>query len=264
MKAKKVRLLELIRSLYDEYDKEKLFSLILAGKVRVSGNVIRDPKLLVREDVDVKVDSEKRFVSRGGEKLEHAILEWNMDVKGKVFIDCGSSTGGFTDCLLSHGAKLVYAIDVGYNQLAYKLRIDPRVRVCEKTNIMDCIPSMFDHEPDAAVADLSFRSVTHASSVILGLVKPGSFCIALIKPQFEWDKPDEDFNGVVPDSEVFNIGCSVILGLAKEGVKTDDILVSPIRGREGNTELLFRLVRSSQADTDFACAKLGRLLGNNR
>ncbi len=261
MNVKKIPLLDLISIKFPEYDRERLFSMILAGKVRVDGDLSRDPKRRVSGESEIRIDSPARYVSRGGDKLEHAIVSWNIDCRGMTFLDCGSSTGGFTDCLLAHGAATVYSIDVGYNQLSYRLRTDPRVRVFERTNIMDCVPAMFDPNPGAAVCDLSFRSVTRAASRILGLVGENGYCISLVKPQFEWKNPSRDFRGVVPDEEVFGVASSVVSDLSEESVRVKDALVSPVRGRDGNKELLFLLVRDEHADPENAREKLRVLLG---
>jgi 23S rRNA (cytidine1920-2'-O)/16S rRNA (cytidine1409-2'-O)-methyltransferase len=262
MKAKKIPLLKLICERYPQSTNEELFSKILAGCVRVQNETVRDSKRLVSPDAEVTLDLSRHFVSRGGEKLDHAIGIWKIEVAGRTFIDCGASTGGFTDCLLYYGAMKVYAVDVGYNQLAYKLRVDPRVIVYEKQNIMDCSAGMFDCVPDAAVCDLSFRSVKRASSHILGLVKPDGFVIALIKPQFEWKEPEMGFHGVVPDEKVSAIAAGVVRDLGDEGVCVREVIVSPIRGRDGNMELLFKLNRDSKPDEKTALSKLEFALSN--
>ncbi|NCB01331.1 MAG: TlyA family RNA methyltransferase, partial [Spirochaetia bacterium] len=184
----------------------------------------------------------KDYVSRGGLKLEHALHTWNIDVKDLDFVDAGSSTGGFSDCLLQHGAHKVHAVDVGYNQLDYRLRVDPRIIVHEKTNIMHLART--DIEVDAAVADLSFRSITKAASHILSLTRQ-SWMISLIKPQFEIEGAREDFTGVIDDPFLLiNTLINVYNSLTDEQVGIKAIIESPIQGRKGNREFLAWLTLS--------------------
>ncbi len=142
---------------------------ILASKVKVNDVVVRQKSFIVGENDMVVLDDSKSYVSRGGNKLEHAIKEFAIDIKDKVCLDIGASTGGFTDCLLFHGAKKVYAIDVGHNQLAYKLRKDPKVVSIEKMNIKTVSRDMFDSIPQIIVSDVSFISITKFASIIKDL-----------------------------------------------------------------------------------------------
>lgn len=230
-------LLDLLVSLYPETPRERLFSRVLCGDVVVDGSVLRDPKVAVPSEVEVVLSS-KRFVSRGGFKLDPVLEAWSVPVAGKAFLDAGCSTGGFTDALLQRGAALVHAVDVGSGQLDWKLRADPRVVVKEGTNVMAL--ASLDPVPHAAVADLSFRSLRGAASQILSLTSEG-WMIALIKPQFEWLEPPGDFQGVVPDERLEEILDRLSRDLLSEGVVLTHREPSQVRGRKGNQEFLARL-----------------------
>jgi 23S rRNA (cytidine1920-2'-O)/16S rRNA (cytidine1409-2'-O)-methyltransferase len=233
------RLLDLLVQLYPDESRERLFSRVLCAEVLVDGSVIRDPKAPVSADAEVVLSS-KKFVSRGGFKLDPALEIWGAEVLGKVFLDAGCSTGGFTDALLQRGASIVHAIDVGVGQLDWKLRVDPRVVVHEGTNVMEVLN--LDPQPHAAVADLSFRSLRGAAAKILSLTQEG-WMIALIKPQFEWLQPPPEFQGIVPDDKFDEILAGLERDLKDEGVRLADRIPSVVRGRKGNQEYLARLER---------------------
>lgn len=232
-------LLDLLVQLYPEIPRERLFSRVLCGDVLVDGSVLRDPKTTVSPTAEVVVSS-RRFVSRGGFKLDPVLEAWRLTVAGKIFVDAGCSTGGFTDALLQRGAALVHAIDVGTAQLDWRLRSDPRVVVREGTNIMAV--DALEPQPDAAVADLSFRSLRGAAAKILSLTREG-WMVALIKPQFEWIDPPADFQGVVPDERWPEILKRLEADLRSEGVSLTAVLPSSVRGRKGNQEYLAKLER---------------------
>jgi len=238
----RIRLLDRLCELHPESEREELLALVLCGDVSVEEERLRDPRALVARDARVSIATEeegpRRFVGRGGLKLEHAIRAWNLDVRGRVFVDAGASTGGFTDCLLAHGARHVHAVDVGYNQLDYRLRRDERVEAHERTNIMHV--SSLDPPADAAVADLSFRSIRGAARHLVELTRE-RWAVVLVKPQFEWDAPPESFDGTVPDAELGRIVRSTLEGLVEEGAFPAALLESPIRGRKGNREFLVLL-----------------------
>jgi 23S rRNA (cytidine1920-2'-O)/16S rRNA (cytidine1409-2'-O)-methyltransferase len=241
---KRIPLLQLLSAMHPRIEKKELLAKIMCGEVLVNGERIRDPKALVREDVGPTIQAPGRFVSRGGEKLAHALPAFKIDVGGKTLIDAGASTGGFTDCLLQQGAAKVYAVDVGYCQLDYKLRRDVRVVVMEKTNIIACTSDMFSPRPDMAVMDLSFRSLRGAARHCLSLTREKRV-IALIKPQFEWQDPDENFEGVVHDPDArARILDRLVEDLGRERVFVADCAASPILGRKGNREYLFLLQES--------------------
>ncbi len=233
--GKKKRAIELLQKQFPQYDRTTLLSFIAAKHVRIGGEGVSDPNQLFTQELEGELTIPK-YVSRGGLKLEHALSVWNIPVKDLTFIDAGSSTGGFTDCLLQHGAKRVYSVDVGYNQLDYRLRVHPDVVVYEKKNIMHLTNE--EAQADAAVADLSFRSISHAASHILNLTNQ-KWMISLIKPQFEIENGPHDFNGVIQDrSLLFDTLCNVWGTLQEEGVHLQKIISSPIHGRKGNREFL--------------------------
>jgi len=232
---------------FPEIPKKELFARILCGEVLVSGGRVRDPALKVAENCELAFASGRRFVSRGGEKLDFALDKWNIDCKGRSFIDAGCSTGGFSDCLLQRGAAEVVAVDVGYNLLDYRLRRDKRIILFERTNIFDLKEKIHGLKPAAAVMDLSFRSLRCAASFLLGIVAEG-WIIALVKPQFEWRNPDKDFNGIVYRKESrYKIVLNTMKDLWQEGVFTTGIASSPLLGSKGNTEYFFYLKSSEEA-----------------
>jgi 23S rRNA (cytidine1920-2'-O)/16S rRNA (cytidine1409-2'-O)-methyltransferase len=180
------------------------------------------------------------YVSRGGLKLERALDAFGLDVSGLVVLDVGASTGGFTDCLLKRGASRVYAVDVGYGQLDWRLRSDPRVVVMEKTNVRH-LASLPD-TPDAAVADVSFISLTLALPPVVRLLKPTSWIVALVKPQFEAGKEQVGKGGVVREPAVHRAVLLRVLGWAVgAGLAVLGAVPSPVRGPAGNVEFLVHL-----------------------
>jgi 23S rRNA (cytidine1920-2'-O)/16S rRNA (cytidine1409-2'-O)-methyltransferase len=236
---KKLPLLSLLHTRFPDQDRERLFARIMCGEVLVNGERVREPGRPVPVSAQISFTG-GRYVSRGGFKLAHALDIWGIDVDGKVALDAGASTGGFTDVLLSRGASRVHAVDVGYNQLDYSLRTHERVVVHERTNIMDV--AKLDPEPDFAVADLSFRSIVTAARHILSLTRENRL-VALIKPQFETrDEQLEGFEGVVSDTEdLKRILSKVVGGLYREEVAILGTTPSPVKGRKGNVEFLFLL-----------------------
>ena len=225
----------------------------MCRNVYVDGELVSDPKQEVDEGAVFEIRT-RTYVSRGGYKLEHALSTFNIDVSGEIFLDAGSSTGGFTDCLLQHGANLVHAVDVGYNLIDWKLRSDHRVVVHEKQNIMTL--TELSPPPTAAVCDLSFRSVCKAASHILNLVG-NTYLIALIKPQFEMENPPSTFDGVIED---FGLIVQVVKKLfsvwpTKEW-ESSIWLGSPIRGAKGNIEFLALLKRDEESRSIGSLIKL--------
>ncbi len=246
MNAPKVPLIELLKTLHPTRDEKELNAQILRGQVFVAGEKVVKPGTRVPADAVVRVNPRPPFASRGGEKLAAALSQWGVSCAGVVWIDAGSSTGGFTDCLLRHGAVLVYAVDVGQGQLAWHLRGDARVRAMEGTNIMDVRPGDLDPAPARAVADLSFRSLRGAARHILDIATEG-WGIFLVKPQFELGSAEArtrdgagEFRGVVRDAATIRATLrDLIADLAVEGVFVEKLMPSPIRGRKGNREFLF-------------------------
>lgn len=238
---KRSSLLDLLVERFPDTPRERLMSYVLAGEVLVDGELVREPRRRVPAEARIEFEDE-RFVSRGGLKLDHAITAWSLPVEGRVFIDAGASTGGFTDCLLQHGAAASHAVDVGYNQLAYALRRDPRVIVHERTNIMHV--SSVDPPAHAGVCDLSFRSAVGAARHLMGLLTEG-WVIALVKPQFEVDPDTPGFDGVVRDERLLRDTLDATARrLAEAGMEVFAAVPSPILGRRGNREFLFLVGRA--------------------
>lgn len=250
-------LLDHLCHLYPHLERKELFTEVMCGKVRIDGETIKDPKRKVSVESQPEI-SIKKYVSRGGYKLEQVLKLWDIDVEGRGYLDAGSSTGGFTDCLLQSGASFVHAVDVGYNQLDYSLRVDDRVHVHERTNIMDV--EALEPKPYGSVADLSFRSISEAASKILSLVE-GKFLIALVKPQFEVENPDDSFDGIIRDSgEILRVAKNVFFKLREENCFVSRIDLSPVKGRKGNQELLFLIEDKERVPVDEMISRLEGLL----
>lgn len=221
--------------------RSKAQAYIMAGEVLV--NEVRVDKVGTKftEDVDIRVKERPQFVSRGGEKLAGALKDFSFNPAGLVCADVGSSTGGFTDCLLQRDVQRVYAIDVGYGQLAYKLRSDERVIVMERTNARHL--DSLGEKVDLVVVDASFISLTLLLPAIKLWLKPVSDVIALIKPQFEAGKKDVSKGGVVRDDKIHKRVIREVAKFGKDlGFVVNGLTVSPIKGlKEGNTEFLIWL-----------------------
>jgi len=236
---KKRPLLEVLRELEPGSDRELLLARILCGEVRVDGARVRDPRFPA-DAVQVSLER-RRFASRGGLKLDGALAAHGPPVEGLCLLDAGCSTGGFTDCLLQRGAARVIAVDVGYGQLDYRLRRDPRVALLERTNILSLAPDKLPGLPDGAVADLSFRSLRRAAAHLLSLTHQ-RWLVALVKPQFEWRSPGEDFRGVVRDPQVRRrVLVSLARDLGEEGVFVQRAAEAAPAGARGNREYFFWL-----------------------
>jgi 23S rRNA (cytidine1920-2'-O)/16S rRNA (cytidine1409-2'-O)-methyltransferase len=218
-------------------------ALVLEGKVRVAGQVERKASRAVSPETPLEVEAPPRFVSRGGEKLEAAFALWEGEglcADGKTCLDVGSSTGGFTDCLLQHGARRVMAVDVGTNQLAYKLRCDPRVWVRENFNARYLSPADLPETPELAVTDVSFISLELILPPIAGVLASGGRIVALIKPQFEVGRGGAP-GGLVRDEALRLAARDRIVRFGREtlGLSLLGLDESPVRGREkGNVEYL--------------------------
>jgi 23S rRNA (cytidine1920-2'-O)/16S rRNA (cytidine1409-2'-O)-methyltransferase len=236
------------RGLCDSREKAK--RAIMAGAVRVNGQVATKPSDVVRESDCVELTASEKFVSRGGYKLEHALEHFQIDVRGLAAIDLGASTGGFTDCLLQRGVAKVFAVDVGQGQLAWKLRNDPRVLVMEKTNARTLTAAQFP-QPFAPVAlvviDCSFISLRKILPAAIALVKALGNIVALIKPQFEAGKAEADRGeGVISDPAIH---ARVLEELADfvgkmDGVEWRGVVESPLLGPAGNKEFLVLIEKS--------------------
>jgi 23S rRNA (cytidine1920-2'-O)/16S rRNA (cytidine1409-2'-O)-methyltransferase len=261
--VKRPSLLELLKARYPQIETEELRACILCGEVWADGERVRDPRALVSGPEAPIALKRKRFVSRGGEKLEAVLEAWGVEVRGLVLIDAGCSTGGFTDCLLQRGARRVLAVDVGAGQLDYRLRRDARVTVLERTNVLALSAGRFPEQPDAAVADLSFRSLRGAAAHLLSLTRE-RWLIALVKPQFERAASAGGFHGlgrfggvVREPAEVRAILKELAVGLEREGVFLHRARFSALRGAKGNRECFFLLKKCPGSES--AAALLGNL-----
>jgi 23S rRNA (cytidine1920-2'-O)/16S rRNA (cytidine1409-2'-O)-methyltransferase len=220
--------------------RSKAQGLIQTGNVyNAKGEKLDKPGMRLPEDTVLDIREEPRYVSRGGEKLEAALEAFGLDVTGAVALDVGASTGGFTDCLLQHGAARVYAVDVGYGQLAWKLRQDPRVVVLERTNIRTLTPDRLPERPDFFTIDCSFISLRLVLPAVKALVTRDARGVALIKPQFEAGKEQVGKGGVVRDRSVHERVIEEVLETAREvGFSAPAVVPSPLLGPAGNREFL--------------------------
>jgi len=227
-------------------------AVIMSGVVFLDGKRLDKPGTLVPDTAEPEVrGTPLPYVSRGGFKLEKALDSFGVDPSGKCCIDCGASTGGFTDCLLQRGAIKVYAVDVGYGQLDWKLRQDARVVVMERTNIRHLTPDALSDRPSLAVIDVSFISLRLVLPAVHGLLTDNGEVICLIKPQFEAGREQVGKKGVVRDPAVHQAVLEQFLTDAKSagfGVLALDF--SPIRGPEGNVEYLGHLKKDTPDATD--------------
>ena len=222
--------------------REKAIRLILAGEVLVDGQRVDKAGSLIPTDADLDIRGRSPYVSRGGEKLVHALERFGIAVKGRTCIDVGSSTGGFTDCLLQRTAARIFAVDVGTNQLDAKLRKDPRVVVMEQTNARALDPRVFDEQPSLAVIDVSFISLEKVLPAVFGVLAPRSEIVALVKPQFEAGREHVGKGGVVRDPATHR---AVVQRLARYAVLRGwhvlGVTASPLRGPKGNREFFLHL-----------------------
>lgn len=245
MKTEKVRLDTLLveRGLFETREKAK--RAVMAGIVYSNEERLDKPGMKVPADIPIAIKGKQMpYVSRGGYKLEKALQEFQISVKDKILIDIGSSTGGFTDCALQNGAKYSYCVDVGYNQLAWKLRQDPRVIVMERTNFRYLKPEDLEKDlPEMAVIDVSFISLRLILPVLKTLLVPNGDTIALIKPQFEAGREHVGKKGIVRDPKIHISVIKEIIDFSlQEGYDVKQVTHSPITGGDGNIEYLMHLV----------------------
>jgi len=219
-------------------------ALIIAGQVLVREQRIDKPGQLIDPNDDIRIKGETpRYASRGGLKLEAALREFNINPEGKICLDVGASTGGFTDCLLQHGAERVWAIDVGHNQIIWRLRQDPRVVVQEGINARNLSPAQFPIRFDIATIDVSFISLTKVLPAVRDCLTEGADLIVLVKPQFEVGKGEVGRGGIVTDATKHRRVLDEIKQAAFElGLNAAGLIESPILGAEGNREFLMHLV----------------------
>lgn len=244
MKKGRVRLDRLLvdKGLADT--RQQAIGIILSGNVFVDGVLTDKAGRLVDENARIRIKSPIPYVSRGGLKLEKAIESFNIRVEGKTAIDIGASTGGFTDCLLQHGASKVYAVDVGYGQLHWKLRGDPRVVNLEKTHILRLDWGLIEDSIEIGTIDLSFISLTRVLPALWEHLPPSAMIIALVKPQFEVGKGEVGRGGIVRNKEKALEAVEKIVRFARElGFKVHGSIPSPILGQKGNVEYLLYMER---------------------
>ena len=240
--------------------RERAKRLILAGEVIVSGSNQVKPGQLISLDAEIVVKQPPRYVSRGGLKLEKTLQVFQVDVRDSVAVDVGASTGGFTDCLLQHGARFVYAVDVGHGQLAWKIRQDPRVCVIEGTNIRTIDVNRLGLPVEIGVVDVSFISLQKVLPVIIQIVNPMGDVLALVKPQFEAGRQHVGKGGVVRDVRIHvQVLRDLIQFVRGLGLSVMGISYSPIRGPAGNIEYLIWFkagITSSSADWEERAAQV--------
>ena len=228
--------------------REKAKTLIMAGVVYVNNQKADKPGMQIKDDDSIEVRSNPlKYVSRGGLKLEKAMSSFDIKLDGLVCADIGASTGGFTDCMLQNGAKKVYSIDVGYGQLAWKLRTDPRVVNMERTNFRYVTKEQLPDELSFASVDVSFISLSLIVPVMRTLMRNDAYAVCLIKPQFEAGRDKIGKKGVVRDKSVHIEVVDNIIGMMlNNGFSVSGLDYSPVKGPEGNIEYLILVQKSDQ------------------
>ena len=251
MKKQRLDVLLLEKGLCDSRSRAQ--ALIMEGLVFVRGQRVDKPGTAVDPEAEIEVrGSVCPYVSRGGLKLEKALRDFGVDPTGYVCSDSGASTGGFTDCLLQQGAKKVYAIDVGYGQLAWSIRSDPRVVVMERTNIRNVTPEDIGEPLDLSVVDVSFISLRLVLPVIRELLGPQGQVLCLIKPQFEAGREKVGKKGVVREKSTHLEVLEQFLETARDlGFTVVDLTYSPVKGPEGNIEFLGHLSKAPRETKEF-------------
>ena len=248
---KKIRLDQLIFGKGLLESREKAKALIMSGAVLVDGERVDKAGAMVGPNCEIKIKSFPKYVSRGGLKLEKAVFGLNLGLDGFVCLDIGASTGGFTDCMLQNGARKVYAVDVGYGQLSWKLRVDGRVKNLERVNARYLTAEQVPDRIDFASVDVSFISLTLILPVLYGFLKDNSVAVILIKPQFEAGRDQVGKKGVVKDPKVHEAVLRRIYSFCIEtGFSVIYMDYSPIRGPEGNIEYLFAIKKGNFGSCD--------------
>ena len=221
----------------------------MAGEVRLGGGREAKPGLMVDEDVELEVADRPRFVSRGGIKLTNALDETGVDPLGRMAMDVGASTGGFTDCLLQRGAREVISVDVGYGDLAWELREDDRVTVMERTNARHLTPEELPYRPDLIVADCSFISLRKLLPAVLGAAAERFDALVMVKPQFELGRGRVGRGGVVRDEEDRREAIAQVAAFASEecGVSVIGFAPSGLAGPKGNRETFIHLAEAGRS-----------------
>lgn len=251
MKKERVDILCVEQGLFESREKAK--RAIMAGIVRDDYDYIDKPGTKIPVDSHLYIKGEKlRYVSRGGLKLEKALQYFQLNIENMIMLDIGSSTGGFTDCGLQYGAKEVYALDVGTNQLVWKLRNDSRVHVMEQTNFRYAEANMFQFGlPDFATTDVSFISLKHIFPPLSQILKKDGYFVALIKPQFEAGKEDVGKHGVVSDKKIHQRVIQDVIDYAHQShMSIKGLTYSPVTGNIGNIEFLALFQNKEDCDVD--------------
>jgi 23S rRNA (cytidine1920-2'-O)/16S rRNA (cytidine1409-2'-O)-methyltransferase len=228
--------------------REKAKRAIMAATVFANGQLVRKPSDTLSPDAALEMKQAEKFVGRGGFKLEHGLTYFGIDVRGRVAVDIGASTGGFTDCLLQRGAKKVYAVDVGKGQLALKLQRDPRVVIVDKTNARYLKPGDLPEAADVVTLDASFISLTKLLPAAVSLLKSKGFIVALVKPQFEAGREHVKKGGVVKDETVRRQAVEKVVqfGESELGLQPLGAAESPLRGPAGNVEFLVGFLKKAE------------------
>ena len=261
MKKERLDVLLVNRGMFES--RAKAQAAVMAGQVLVNEQKIDKPGTPVAPEVTIRLLGNKLpYVSRGGLKLEKALQIFPISVEGKVVADIGASTGGFPDCALQNGAAKVYAIDVGYGQLAWKLRNDERVVNMERTNVRYLEADSLPEQVDAATIDVAFISLDKILPAVHKILKPEGFVVALIKPQFEAGKENVGKKGVVRDAAVHEQVINNVISFAKsEGFGIAGLDFSPIKGPEGNIEYLLHLTLGD--DDAVSSEQVAQLVGRS-
>ena len=250
MMVRKERLDKLLAEKGIVQSRERARALIMAGKVAVDGKMIDKPGAQINVEAHLQLrGKDSPYVSRGGEKLEGALRTFGIDPKGMVVMDVGASTGGFTDCVLQKGTQKVYAVDVGYGQLAWRLQKDPRVINLERRNIRYLQREDVQDETDLILIDTSFISIEKFLPSLLGFLKDGGSILGLIKPQFEVGKGEVGKGGVVRDGALHRKVMDRISKFSRElGLKVLGVTESPLLGPKGNKEFFIYLKKENRKD----------------
>ena len=232
--------------------REKAKAIIMAGQVYVNNQKADKAGIMINPEDKLEVrGSSLKYVSRGGLKLEKAMQAFPIDLKGKICMDVGASTGGFTDCMLQNGAKKVYSIDVGYGQLAWKLRCDERVINLERTNFRYVTEEQVSDKIDFSSVDVSFISLKHILPVLFNLLSDNGAAVCLIKPQFEAGKEKVGKKGVVRELGVhLEVVESIISMCTDNGFSVKGLDYSPVKGPEGNIEYLIYIIKDGKTEVD--------------
>lgn len=235
---RKERLDILVLEKFPQYSRQQIQSWVMQGKVRVDEKIITKPGVATSREAVIEIQIEEpKYVGRAGLKLEKALDHFNIDVTGLIVLDAGLSTGGFADCLLQHGAAKIYGVDVGYGQVAEKIRQDPRIVLMERTNLrtLETVGELVD----LVTLDLSFISVLKVMDAVERVIKPQGKLIILIKPQFEAEKHEVGAKGIIKDSKIHEkVIKTVKEGIESRGYECMGVIDSPILGGSGNKEFL--------------------------